>query len=89
MLRQYEAGLADHGLTRITAVPGTCDVTMSEPSSVWISNRPDLSTVVIIDVRVQQETNQGDVRIGHIARPVETDLAGWLQMSADVWPRPR
>jgi hypothetical protein len=70
LLQHYESGLAKHGLVRIAANPGTCDVATSEPSSMWVSKRPELSTVVIIDVRVDGHTSRGDARIRHIGRPL-------------------
>lgn len=69
LIRHYEARLEHHGLVRKTVQLCAFGPDSTEPSSVWLSERPELGGMVTIEVRVDESAQTAAIQIRHIARP--------------------
>lgn len=70
LLSFYEAGLREHGLRQLHSKRGEFEPPLSEPSSIWVSERPDFNTIVEVEVSVSDDTEQGVIRFRHYGRLV-------------------
>jgi hypothetical protein len=69
LIRHYEAGFERHGLIRKTVQLCAFGPDSTQPSSVWLTERPELGGMVTVEVRVDESAQTAAIQIRHVARP--------------------